>query len=131
MDNLLQRRRRHPNEVPIRSFSIYNQCRECRGWEGDDRSLAAEVLACPNIGCILWPVRSTEAAGADSYPTSEPLYVEGSDYGAKKVRGERIRDFCADCQGVSLNESKLPIRECSDAGCWLWPWRQGSLSLDY
>jgi len=58
----LVKRRREPHEIPSRTYAIFNQCRECRGWEGDGRSLAEEVAACPNDSCLLWPLRCRNAS---------------------------------------------------------------------
>jgi len=128
-------RRRCPHEIWSKPYAIYNQCRECRGWEGDDRSLAQEVLACPNTGCILWPVRAPKCSYVgigqelDPYPTSDPLCVHRSDYGAKNARGARIRDFCADCHCLKPGKSRDSVRDCRSPGCHLFPWRLGKPDL--
>jgi hypothetical protein len=127
----LVKRRREPHEIPSKPYAIYNYCRECRGWEGDGRGLSAEVLACPNAGCDFWSVRHKEALHdaiekkVDPYPMSKPLYRHGSDYLGKNARGLRIRNFCADCQGVSPGESRDPIKNCTDVGCWNYCYRTG------
>ena len=132
----LVKRRRRPHEIPSKPYAIYNFCLECRGWEGDGRGLRAEVLACPNTGCILWPVRAPKCSHSaiesklDPYPTSKPLYRHGSDYLGKNARGMRIRNFCADCQGVSPRESRDPIKNCTDVGCWLYCHRTGKPDTD-
>lgn len=132
----LVKRRRELHEIPPKPYAIYNHCRECRGWEGDGRGLNAEVLACPNTGCILWPVRAPKcsyvaiASKLDPYPRSNPLCAHRSDYSAKNARYKRIGDFCAECQGLMPGESQDPIRKCSSPLCWLYPWRTGKLDID-
>ena len=125
--------RRKLYEIPSKPYAAFNFCRECRGWEGDGRGLNAEVLACPNTGCILWPIRAPKCShvaiesNLDPYPMSIPLYAHRSDYSAKNARYKRFGDFCAECQGVAPGESRDPIRECCSRECWLYPWRTGKL----
>jgi len=132
----LMTRRRRPHEIPSKPYAIYNYCRECRGWEGDGRGLSAEVLACPNTGCILWSVRAPKCshsaieAEMDPYPTSIPLCIHGSDYSAKNARYKRIGDFCGECQCLKPGDSRDPIRKCSSPQCWVYPWRTGKLDTD-
>lgn len=126
-------RRRELHEIPSKPYAIYNFCRECRGWEGNGRGLTAEVLACPNTGCILWPVRAPKCSYVaigqklDPYPPSDPLCAHRSDYGAKNARGRRIRDFCAECHCLRPGECRDPVRDCTDTGCHSFPWRLGKL----
>ena len=131
--NQLFKRRREPHEIPSKPYAGFNFCRECRGWEGDERGLNAEVLACPNTGCILWPIRAPKCSYVaieselDPYPMSIPLYAHRSDYSAKNARHHRFGDLCADCQGVAPGESRDPIRKCCSPKCWIYPWRTGKL----
>jgi len=131
----LVKRRRKLHEIPSKPYAGFNFCRECRGWEGDGRTLNAEVLACPNTGCILWPVRAPKCSyvaiesNLDPYPTSNPLYRNRSDYSAKNARNHRFGDLCAECQGVAPGESRDPIRKCCSPKCWLYPWRTGKLDV--
>jgi len=123
--NQLFKRRRKLHEIPSKPYAGFNFCRECRGWEGDGRTLNAEVLACPNTGCILWPIRAPKCSYVaiesklDPYPMSIPLYARRSDYSAKNARHHRFDDFCAECRGVAPGQSRDPIRECCSPKCWL------------
>ena len=112
-------RPRMPGEVSYRSTAIYNQCRHCRGWEGDGRSLAAEIEACPNRGCPLWDFRTQTAASLRRRGGSET-----------PGRGEAIRQFCDECQCIAPGARRSSVRDCVSTGCHLWPWRSGSLCCD-
>ena len=143
-------RRREPHEIPSRTYAIYNQCRECRGWEGDGRSLAEEVAACPNDSCLLWPLRCRNASEKSLYRPSEkrgpnlPPDYSDSDLSTKKGvkpsynvilrqsfnRSRVIIDFCTMCQCLKPGESRDPIQRCSSPQCWIYPWRTGKLDTD-
>jgi len=131
----LVKRQREPDEIPSKPYAAFNFCRECRGWEGDGRSLNAEVLACPNTGCILWPVRAPKCSYVAiksklyPYPRSNPLCAHRSDYSGKNARYRRIPDFCAECLGLMPGESREPIRKCCSPQCWIYPWRNGQLDV--
>jgi len=146
----LVKRRREPHEIPSRTYAIYNQCRECRGWEGDGRSLADEVAACPNTDCLLWPVRSRNASKSpniDHQAENRPNLPANNpdiDFGTigrlerpiidvlKQSHGRSriITDFCAGCQCLKPGESRDPIQRCSSPQCWVYPWRTGKLDVD-
>ena len=146
----LVKRRRKPHEIPSRAYAIYNQCRECHGWEGEDgRSLAEEVLACPDTECRLWLVRCKDASKSpyiDSHEETLPTPLpnsEGSDISTKNPsdprfkhpqrrrfsRSKMISGFCEECQGLTPGESRDPIRKCCSPPCWLYPWRTGKLDV--
>ena len=146
----LVKRRRKPNEIQSRTYSGYNHCRECRGWEGDGRTLAEEVAACPNTNCPLWPVRcrnASESAYIDHHGQrclEVPAENSDPDISTKKGqnlsntivlrqsfdRSKMIPNFCAWCQCLKPDESRDPIRECCSPKCWLYPWRNGRLDED-
>ena len=146
----LVKRRREPHEIPSRTYAIYNRCRECRGWEGDGRSLAEEVAACPNDSCLLWPLRCRNASEKSLYRPSEkrgpnlPPDYSDSDLSTKKGvkpsynvilrqsfnRCRLITDFCGECQCLKPGESRDPIQRCSSPQCWVYPWRTGKLDTD-
>lgn len=42
-------------------------------------------------------------------------------------RREAIRNFCMECMGYQMAE----IHECTAKGCWLYPWRLGSVDRDW
>jgi hypothetical protein len=147
----LVKRRRKPSEIPSRSYAIYNRCRECRGWEGDDRTLAEEVAACRNTRCRLWPVRCKNASekslyrpsvagGAPTLPTKNPdpdiSTIKGQTPSNSGIlrrtfdRARRIPDYCAWCQCLKPGESLDPIRRCCSPECWLYPWRTGKLDVE-
>jgi hypothetical protein len=115
----LQTRHRMPGEIGYRSTSIYNQCRHCRGWEGNNRSLLAEVKACPNISCPLWPFR-TQAAASKRHT--------GGCKG--QTRGSAIKEFCNQCQCVPKGSRRTSVKECQTKECWLWPWRNGPVDQE-
>jgi len=145
----LVKRRRRPHEISSRRIAIYNQCRECIGFDGD-HGLAAEVDACPGTDCPLWPVRCRKAlkrAYIDhpdvSLPNPLPSYqniVKRTESRGKPPnknlrrqsfgRRRMITDFCAECQGLMPKQSRSPIRECLSPKCWLYPWRTGKLDVD-
>jgi hypothetical protein len=143
----LVRRRRLPGEVMHRSFSIYNQCRECRGWESDGgMELHALVEACRETTCPLWTNRSKKASqkiirrgiesgGISPYP--QPLKcLPVVFYGPKLAtalysergftRGEAIKEFCRMCRCVELGDRGV-ISACDTEECHLHPWRNGKL----
>jgi len=148
--NHLFKRPREPHEIPTRTFASYNHCRECRGWEGDDRSLAEEVEACPNHQCELWQVRCRTASKSAyiDHPNKRHPKVppENSDSDISTTNGANpshtdvlrrtfdrsriIPAYCAWCQCLKPSESKDPIRKCSSTGCWLYPYRTGKLDVD-
>jgi len=147
----LVKRRRKPDEIPSRTYAIYNHCRECRGWEGEDgRSLAEEVLACPNDQCEFWVVRCRNASEMSLYRPSEKTDPEvpanNSDPDISTIEGQNpsnsgilrgtfdrariITDYCAWCQCLEPGESKDPIRKCSSRLCWSYPYRTGKLDVE-
>ena len=146
----LVKRRRKPHEIPSRPYAGYNRCRECRGWEGDDRSLAEEVEACPKEDCPLWEVRCRNASKSayidnrTKRPPDVPPENSDPDISTKKgvkpssnsvLRRTRewskiIPEYCAWCQCLRPGESRDPIRKCSSPLCWLYPWRNGKLDKD-
>ena len=107
-------RHRLPGELTYRSTAIYNQCRHCRGWEGDRRGLAAAVDHCPNQSCALWPMRSTRARKGRHLPP-------GVD------RASAVRQFCNGCQCIPVGARRDAVRDYSTVECWLHPWRNGPL----
>jgi len=147
----LVKRRREPDEIPSRTFAGYNHCRECRGWEGDDRSLAEEVEACPNHQCELWHVRcrnaSEKSLNRPSVSGGVPTPLASSEdsdistiKGVKPCstgvlrqsfdRARMITNFCVWCQCLEPAESRNPIRRCCSPECWLYPWRTGKLDTE-
>jgi len=38
-------------------------------------------------------------------------------------RKQAVRNFCLECCAYNAAE----VNQCSDEGCWLWPWRLGGL----
>jgi hypothetical protein len=134
-------RPRKPDEVFTRAYAIYNQCRHCRGWEGDGRSLPAEVYACPNTDCPFHPVRCRRAVleaqkcaqrGSDDLDPSGisealPVHKNGGKPGLRQA----IQKYCSEwCQCLKPGESRGPVRSCTTLGCHVHPWRNGALTLD-
>ncbi len=105
-------RPRQRGEVTTRSQSIRNQCAHCRGWEADGHgSVAGAIKACPNTRCELYGWRT---GGRE---TPDVLPAQG-----------HIRAFCVMCQGGGDNRGTwTAISDCTDHGCWLWPYRKGAL----
>ncbi len=146
----LVERNREPHEIPSRALAIYNQCRHCRGWEGDGRSLAAEVAACPNRTCELWEARCKNPSEKSLYRPSGKIgpkvATKNSDPGISTEKGVKpsstailrrsfdrsrmITDFCASCHCLKPGESRNPIRRCSSPECWLYPYRTGKLDVE-
>ena len=150
--DVLTRDRRVPGVIPHRSYSIYNFCRECRGWEGEGRSLSAEVDACPNDDCPLWAYRTQKASlkrysdkfgskgtSTTSFPEASPglaktganmaSNVHPGEYTEAPIRTEAIKNMCRSCRCVSPGEKNI-ISGCDDVGCHLYPWRTGKLEID-
>lgn len=143
----LVRRRRLLGELMHRSFSIYNQCRECRGWESEDGLELSELVeACQETTCPLWTNRSKKEAqkitrsrmgSGGISPHPQPLKcLPVVFYGAKSLtvpysergftRGEAIKEFCRMCRCVNPGDRSV-ISACDTEECHLYPWRNGKL----
>lgn len=146
--NRLMRDRRPTGVVMAKAFSIYNQCRECCGWEGDPalkEDLNTRIAGCTATLCGLHgfrlqnmrsgplnenklPLRASQEMGNPILPLSsleqdmgflEPLNAQ---YG----RPAAIKRFCMACQCIEAGSRNLSaIRECTTKECWLWPHRPG------
>lgn len=47
--------------------------------------------------------------------------------GEVATRREAIRNHCMECMGYQMAE----IHECTATGCWLYPWRLGSVDRNW
>lgn len=140
----LVRRFRKVGEVSTRAYAIYNQCRHCRGWEGNGRSLESDVYACTDTDCPLWPYRCPKAvsdAHKSAHTTSQTKAIRGQgenlrtlpvqENRGKPGRKQSIQRFCAEsCHCLRKRESRNPVRECQSQHCHLHPWRNGKWTPD-
>jgi hypothetical protein len=89
---------------------------------------AMEVRLCPAIGCSLWPNRFgrkptpdmlAEAGDCQMYPLEDPMTAaQFHENGGTPLKA--IKRRCLDCSGYS----KADVRNCFDAACALYPFRQ-------
>lgn len=138
MGNSLMKCRRPEGIVMSKSYSIYNQCRECHGWEGDivdGGSLKDAVERCSSTKCPLWPYRLSKSSYAALHGEWVPREgvedleqhlgynsIDSAAYG----RTRAIKRFCRVCQGVPPKCSHDPVRDCESPQCWLYPHRMGT-----
>jgi hypothetical protein len=139
---------RRPLDVVMgKNYSIYNQCRECCGWEADPTvggTLADEVARCTATECPLWEVRLPQSQLSRKKAQRSPIvafeeeaigsYTPSSNRATIEVENESratidrtraINRFCRYCMCIEPRTEATPIKECVSDQCWLWPHRPG------
>jgi hypothetical protein len=139
---------RRPLDVVMgKNYSIYNQCRECCGWEADPAvggTLADEVARCTATECPLWPHRlpksqirrfnerkaqirdqQNEGIGLGTPIPAEAVLAPENDSEATLGRSKAINLFCKSCMCTEDKRDLTAIKECVSDQCWLYPHRAG------
>ena len=136
----LTKARRKPGELATKATAIYNQCRECIGWDREEYSnIGAHVKACPNADCELWSFRvpgasKAKAIAAQGQNETPHHHIEKGTQTGRALpvvtRAKAIKDFCGSCQCIKAGASREPIRECLSPRCHLYPLRLDKLDKD-